>query len=112
MLKNRNLKPEQVRDLSNMIYRAKRQGLNASQQAIWRALAQWFNQNPEPPRLQDIAQLSGYSRSSIWWALPVLEDLGYVRVNRTHKGRIVRKGIVLLVWPQNMQTEGVSSETQ
>jgi DNA-binding MarR family transcriptional regulator len=78
--------------------RVQRLGLTDGQVAILNALESWFDENPEPPKsMQAIADIAGVSRGLVWISLPVLEQLGYVQLNRDKQGRLRHRGIILLM---------------
>lgn len=86
----------------NLIYRAKRWGLNAGQQKVLRGLNDWFEENPEGPSMAEIAEVAGVSRSMVWWTIPVLEALGYVTVSRNRNGRLIPRSVRLWVEPEDI----------
>jgi DNA-binding MarR family transcriptional regulator len=78
--------------------RVERLGLTDGQIAILHALEAWFNENPEPPKgVRAIAEMAGLSNAAVGIALPVLEKLGYVHLNRERSGRIRHRGVILLM---------------
>lgn len=78
--------------------RVKRRGLTKGQIAILKALETWFDNNPEPPKnMRTIAAMAEVSQPLVGIALPVLEELGYVQLKRNRQGRILHRGILLLM---------------
>lgn len=78
--------------------RVERLGLTDGQIAILKALEAWFDENPEPPKnMKVIAKMADVSRSLVWLSMPVLEKLGYLQINRDKQGRILRRGIILMM---------------
>jgi hypothetical protein len=72
-------------------------GLSDTQIQIVNTLDKWFDEYPDGPTLHEMMDLTGLSFGAIWKSLGVLEFFGYVIVNRTRKGRIVNRGVVLIV---------------
>jgi hypothetical protein len=78
------------------IDRAWREGLTVAQIKIVEALDCWFDENPTGPSIHEIMDLTGLAFGTIWTALPVLEHFGYAIVNRDRKGRVLRRGVILM----------------
>ena len=80
------------------IERVARKGLTRGQIAILKALENWFDENPEPPKsMKLIAEMAGVSQPLVGIALPVLECLGYVELIRNRAGRIINHGVILMM---------------
>lgn len=88
-------------EINNLIYRAKRHGLNNGQTAIWHGLIKWFDNNPDGPTTRQLADISGVSTSLVNWTLPVLEELGYITCSRRRNGSRITKSIRLWVYPES-----------
>lgn len=78
------------------IDRAWQEGLSAAQIKLIESLDNWFDENPEGPTLHEMMKLTGLAFGTIWTALPVLEHFGYVIVNRDRKGRVLKRGVILM----------------
>lgn len=93
------------REFDNMIYRAKRWGLNEGQTKIWHGLAKWFSQNVDGPTKRELAEISGVSLSLVYWSLPVLEALKYITVQRKRNGWMISRSVRLWVYPESEKVE-------
>lgn len=79
------------------INKALEQGLTPAQIRVVNAFDAHFDENPEAPTLADIVRRSGLPYGTVQAALPVLEHFGYLHINRTRKGRNVKRGVVLII---------------
>ena len=79
------------------IERARMEGLSPAHKTLINALDAWFDEQSEAPTLHDMIDITGLKFGTILNALPVLEHFGYVVANRNRKGRLVPRGVVLLV---------------
>lgn len=72
-------------------------GMTSEQVRLVNALDCWFDEYSHGPTFDEMVEVSGLPFRTIWQHLPVLEEFGFVWINRDRKGRIVPRGIVLQV---------------